>query len=343
MKKYSIISIILSFIFFFSTIFITTTYAKVEGIKVLIVADKSYNYKELANLLESEGFSVSILPGSSTQIGHYNVFIIGDSGSDEVFPSIYEQVKKGAGLLLVDLNYYVYKVFGLAGVVVALREALQPEWKDDSTSKIIAHPVTKGVRSISLFGSYLHIISSNAYPLIIGNFETWGVEDPVLAVASTYGQGRIIAIGGRHFAESHELSKGDNALFLKNAVYWLAGLDVPEFTHKLPTLISLKDEVSKLSENITRLNKDIAFLFEQLSKFEANIENMPEFISLKKQLSNIENTLNNFQSTLTEVKKENEDLRKELLQTKMLSYCVIAIAIVMILVSAITLFRKRKI
>jgi hypothetical protein len=342
MKKISIISIILSFIFFFSTIFITTTYAKVEGIKVLIVADDSSKYKELANLLENEGFSVSILPASSTQIGRYNVFIIGRVYSDEVFPSIYEQVKKGAGLLLVDIHYSrVREVFGLAGVVVALREG--SEWKDDSTSKIIAHPVTKGVRSISIHGSYLHIISSNAYPLIIGNFETWGVEDPVLAVASTYGQSRIIAIGGYIFAESDKLSKGDNALFLKNAVYWLAGLDVPEFTHKLPTLISLKDEVSKLSENITRLNKDIAFLFEQLSKFEANIENMPEFISLKKQLSNIENTLNNFQSTLTEVKKENEDLRKELLQTKMLSYCVIAIAIVMILVSAITLFRKRKI
>jgi hypothetical protein len=257
-------------------------HAKVSG-KSVLIASGSLTEKWcgiVSSLLSGEGFETVVVSGKDLELypelieKRRDVYIFANMHPPVKVLSF---VKSGSGLFIISNDD---GTLGIAGVVAV---PFSSPGIYEETSRIVSHPVTKSVRSFSFQGFRLSIASSDAYPLIIGNDKTWGVRDPVLMVANTYGEGRVIAIApytGGYLTSYFPLDSADNALLVKNAVYWLAKLDVPEFTRELPSLIEVEDRVARLSENLTILSN-------RLAEFERNLENMPAFVSLQQQVSKL--------------------------------------------------------
>jgi hypothetical protein len=245
---------------------------KASGEKVLILFGGYHfdsNAEKIASLLRGEGFIVDKVSKYfdesffQSYIQPYDIIITYhySSKASKVLASF---VSKGKGLLIIGSQRKWDSILpALAGVVVD-----EDKCGDDTTSRIIDHPVTKGVRSINIEACMLKLVSSEAYPLVIGNDLTFGVKDPVLAVANTIGSGRVVALALKVYETGYpntyeydnfdrNLAKEDTALFIKNAVYWLAHKEVPPYTRDLPTLVSLEDKITSLNVSIMSISKQI--------------------------------------------------------------------------------------
>lgn len=310
-----------------------------DGKKIYVVRlgmDESC-LRPLTELLRGEGADVRVDQyrlAPDWILENYDVFIIlvGCENPSHIF----ELVKGGKGLLAITCyspgNPYLVAFAGAT---------FDPPPSAEITSDwIVDHPINEGVRAISAFP--IKLVSSTAYPLAVAEGKKYDRrENLILATADIAGKGRVVAVVigpewglyGERFREW--FMAHDNALFIKNAVYWLAKEEVPPFSRELPTLISLESKVNELSENITRLAQ-------QLNEFRANLRNIPEFVSLERQLSELGGTLRDIQNELTRVRQENAALNRELSQIKTWMLLATVMSVVAVLVSAVALLRKAR-
>jgi hypothetical protein len=285
-----------------------TVEAKASGEKVLILFSGSLfgsNAEKIASLLRGEGFIVDTVGKYfdesffQSYIQPYDI-IIAYHYSGDVSNVLASFVSKGKGLLIIGSQRKWDSILpGLAGVVVDA-----DKYGDDTTSRIIDHPITKGVRSIKIEACMLKLVSSEAYPLVIGNDLTFGVKDPVLAVANTIGSGRVVALALKVYKTDYyeydmfdrDLAKEDTALFIKNAVYWLAHKEVPSYTRDLPTLVSLENKITSLNASIISISKQI----EEINRTIGGISKIKEIMGNIEQIS----------LRLADIEKQVKDLSK---------------------------------
>jgi len=295
--------------------------AKAYDKRVIVFMEKySYvSFNVFYELMKSEGFDVTVkgvseVPSDPSILERYDVIIwISGKSPPQI---VLQRVKDGAGLLILsDSN----KALVIAGVLST------EGGKHDTTSRLVDHLIMNGVRSVYYVGCALKLVSSEAYPLIIGNDEVWGFKNPILAVINTYGEGRIIAVGGKtepvpsythafdSLFEDDYINREDNALLAKNIIYWLAGLNVPEFTYDLPKLIELKDKLTLLETNITRLAQQLKIIEQSIK--ELNLTKEIEVLKhnttvLNQQLKNIDQKIENL-ALIDDLRLHLSNLTKE--------------------------------
>ena len=331
--------------------YVTPVLAEQYGKKVIIYSSR-YDLSVLISLIKSEGFevvtkSLSEVPLDPSVLEPYDVIIwVSDGLYPYISDAIRSRVINGAGLLIMS---YGDPDLVVAGVV------LGDECKIDTTSRFVEHPVMEGVRSFYYDGCHLRLVSSDAYPLILGNDETWGFKNPILAVARPYGNGKVVAFGSAYSFIDGYITREDNALLAKNIVYWFAGLEVPEFTPELPNLIELQDTVASLEANVTRLTQ-------QLKELEQNIQEynlISSFEQLKNEVKSLSDRLNNsidrlesiFVSNVATLRTETDYLFRQVesikqttsiltdqtKQIQFIAFSAIAIAIIALIASLLAL------
>lgn len=328
--------------------------------KVFIYSPFISKYKILVGLVEAEGFDVtatSILPVDPVLLSGTNVFIhFADISGDydesaRAHAKFLPFVEAGAGYLIIpseiapNENYgTMISSFGVIPLDTDIRNS-------DVTDRLTVHDVMEDVHSIWIPGFHsepLSLISSDPYPLVIGNDIKWGIKDPVFMVAANYSQGRVIVSGfGRFEDEGEEYYSGhDNALLFKNIVYWLAGEVVPEHSHDMPTLISLEDKIAQLNATFYELMDEKNLLQSQLDEFGDNLENLPEFMELRNQISQLQQENSDLDQQLTQLQQENSDVSQRISQLQqgttlsIIAYVAIGLAAV---ATVISLVRTRRV
>jgi len=249
--------------------------AEVTDVKILIIGENEYRSVHMTALLVGEGFEVDYTSGSgydNSFLMQYDVLIINHYTID--INNLAVSVAGGVGVFILPSREFD-TLLAFAGVVPGSGEG------NGVTSRFTVHPVTEGVRAMSVRGTEIGPVSSDAYPLVLGNDDDFGIEDPVLAVANNLGSGRIILLNADPYFDS-AIAQEDNALFFKNAIYWLAHMDVPPFTRGIPSLVSIEDKADLLNESVN----DLSLAIDEISHDIGNVKNIDSIVEDVDVLSN---------------------------------------------------------
>jgi len=225
----------------------------VNGKVVLIVGVESYYAVNMEGLLLGEGFDVEHKSGGFndlTTLLTYDAVVFNHYSATIETMNLAAAVSSGLGVFILPSRDQD-PIISFAGVVEGDGDGMS------TTSRFLPHSLMEGLQSMWVKGNDLSTFSSSAYPLVLGNDVEYGVTDPVLAVANQLGSGKIVLLSQDKYFDNY-LGSEDNALFFKNAIYWLTDLDVPSFTRDIPTVFDVEDEIALLNASVDSIAQDLA-------------------------------------------------------------------------------------
>lgn len=251
LKKISLLSMLL--ILSLSVLHAPPVEGGANGKVVLIVGDESYYAVNMEGILLGEGFDVEHKSSGFndlTTLLTYDAVIFNHYSATIDTMSLAPAVSSGLGVFILPSRDQD-PIISFAGAVEGDGDGMS------TTSRFLPHALMEGLQSMWVKGNDLSTFSSSAYPLVLGNDVEYGVTDPVLAVANQLGSGKIVLLSQDKYFDNY-LGSEDNALFFKNAIYWLTDLDVPSFTRDIPTVFDVEDRIALLNSSVDSIAQDLA-------------------------------------------------------------------------------------
>lgn len=276
----------------------------VEGVaygkRVLIVGDESYYAVNIQGLLLGEGFDVehmSVGFNDPAVLQSFDAVVFNHYSSTIDTMNLAVAVANGVGIFILPSRSQD-PILAFAGVVEANGDGMS------TTSRFSPHPITEGLQSMWVKGTELSLFSSSAYPLVLGNDVEFGVTDPVLAVVNQLGSGRMVLLYQEKYFDNY-LGSEDNALFFKNAMYWLTKLDIPNFTRDIPTALDIEDK-------ITLLNASINFITQDLSEVANDIGNISSIDELAEDVAGLDAGYGEISNNLVDIGTDVTQLQEQI-------------------------------
>ena len=273
---------------------------EVNGKRVLIVGDESYYASNIQGLLLGEGFEIehmSVGFNDPAVLQTFDAVVFNHYSSTIDTMNLAVAVVSGVGVFILPSRAQD-PILAFAGVVEGDGDGMS------TTSRFSPHPITEGLQSIWVKGTELNLFSSSAYPLVLGNDVEFGVTDPVLAVVNQLGAGRIVLLYQEKYFDNY-LGSEDNALFFKNAMYWLTKLDIPDFTRDIPTALDIEDKIALL-------NSDVDSIFQDLTEISGDIGNISNIDEIEEEVVGLEVGYEEVSSNLDELDTDVAQLQGQI-------------------------------
>ena len=253
--------------FIASIVSISPVKGELNGKRVLIVGDEPYYAVNIQGILLGEGFEVehmSVGFNDPAVLQTFDAVVFNHYSSTIDTMNLAVAVANGVGVFILPSRAQD-PILAFAGVVEADGDGMS------TTSRFSPHPITEGLQSMWVKGTELSLFSSSAYPIVLGNDVEFGVTDPVLAVVNQLGSGRMVLLYQEKYFDNY-IGSEDNALFFKNALYWLTKLEIPVFTRDIPTALNIEDRIALLNSSVDSIAQDLA----EVSNDIGNISNIDE-------------------------------------------------------------------
>jgi hypothetical protein len=250
----------------------------------------------LVELLQSNGFRLATLHDTITlaALKPHGVCVLGNplnaTFSRKEIAVIEAYVKAGRGLLLVSgatifgkggdrarkTNLAtIAQGFGLGFSERAIqRTPGQTDIDAAGASDILLatlaaqHPVSQGVLHLQFASSTSVTPGRTSHALFRAGDAP---AAPAVAVADTYGKGRILALGGSTPFFNNYIRNVDHEVFLVRAFWWLAGLSPPPSVHRLK---EVEPEFRMSPESVETLRE----MRVRLDRFEREVKELREVI-----------------------------------------------------------------
>ncbi|RLE96823.1 MAG: hypothetical protein DRJ63_10015 [Thermoprotei archaeon] len=222
-------------------------------------------------------------------IGAYDVLVMEEYYDDgclttEQIDMIVEFVKGGGGIIILEgfrgLGEPLRTLLSKLGIrikaisSIKIREVLSKDGK-----AMVDHPITVGVEKIRVWAG------NPVVAVEIDNGDIF-IKAPFVAVAKSYGSGRVILIGAH---EIHEELSG--LRFAVNCIEWAAGYTPPGWE---PVVPSLRNETATLREKLRGYD-----------------ELMQKYSSLKREYERLKAEVDNLRSSYEKLKSQYQRLSKE--------------------------------
>jgi len=274
-----------------------------NGKVVLIVGDESYYAVNMEGLLLGEGFDVEHKSGGFNDLSTlltYDAVVFNHYSATIETMNLAAAVSSGLGVFILPARDQD-PIISFAGVVEGDGDGMS------TTSRFLPHALMEGLQSMWVKGNDLSTFSSSAYPLVLGNDVEYGVADPVLAVANQLGSGKIVLLSQDKYFDNY-LGSEDNALFFKNAIYWLTDLDVPSFTRDIPTVFDVEDEIALLNASVDSIAQDLAEVANDIGNISSINEIAEDVAGLDAGYEEISSSLADLSTSVTQLQEQITEL-----------------------------------
>ena len=301
LKKISLLSMLL--ILTLSVLHARPVEGGANGKVVLIVGDESYYAVNMEGLLLGEGFDVEHKSGGFNDLSTlltYDAVVFNHYSATIETMNLAAAVSSGLGVFILPARDQD-PIISFAGVVEGDGDGMS------TTSRFLPHALMEGLQSMWVKGNDLSTFSSSAYPLVLGNDVEYGVTDPVLAVANQLGSGKIVLLSQDKYFDNY-LGSEDNALFFKNAIYWLTDLDVPSFTRDIPTVFDVEDEIALLNASVDSIAQDLAEVANDIGNISSIDEIAEDVAGLDAGYEEISSNLADLSTSVTQLQEQITEL-----------------------------------
>jgi prefoldin subunit 5 len=104
------------------------------------------------------------------------------------------------------------------------------------------------------------------------------------------------------------LGSEDNALFFKNAIYWLTDLDVPSFTRDIPTVFDVEDRIALLNSSVDSIAQDLAEVANDIGNISSIDEIAEDVAGLDAGYEETSSSLADLSTSVTQLQEQITEL-----------------------------------